>query len=349
MENEPPIFAHVKTHKRYTMEKRFLQICCTLALAVFVSVSQACAGNSGSRAADMPVQAGDGAGNVAWMKSLHDTLPVCKISIPGTHDSGTVKGGPMLKTQSTTIPAQLQQGIRAFDIRLEKKNGKLGIFHSHAFQDIYWEDDVLPAFISFLQAHPTETLIVSLKKEGGESQDYASLLSVSLSAPAHQRYFVQDFRPELTLGDCRGKMLFLHRDYVMDNYPGAVCVGWEDNSTCLLTLRNKDGKEGCVLLEDEYQYESGKDAGKKIDACIRNFDRVSAEPFPSRRWGITFVSATGLPLGTPKVFAKKVNEPVAGYLKKSGSRNCGIVFIDYVNERGGRRLVEYLIDSNFAE
>ena len=113
----------------------------------------------------MLVQAGGR--NVAWMKSLHDTLPVCKVSIPGTHDSGTVKGGPMLKTQSTNIPAQLQQGIRAFDIRLEKKNGKLGVFHSHAFQDIYWEDDVLPAFIGFLQAHPSEVLIVSLKKEGG--------------------------------------------------------------------------------------------------------------------------------------------------------------------------------------
>lgn len=328
------------------MRKKCLQICCALALAVFVSVSQACAGNSGSRTADMLVQAGGDAGNVAWMKSLHDTLPICKISIPGTHDSGTIKGGPMLKTQSTGIPAQLQQGIRAFDVRLEKKNGKLGIFHSHAFQDIYWEDDVLPAFIGFLQAHPSETLIVSLKKEGGESQDYASLLSVSLSTPAYQSYFVMDFRPELTLGDCRGKILFLHRDYVMDDYPGAACVGWEDNSTCLLTLRDKDGKEGCVLLEDEYQYESGKDAGKKIEVCIRNFDRVSTEPFPSRHWGITFVSATGLPSGTPKVFADKVNEPVADYLKKSDKRNCGIVFIDFVNDPGGRRLVECLIDSN---
>ena len=53
-----------------------------------------------------------------------------------------------------------------------------------------------------------------------------------------------DFRPELTLKDCRGKILFLHRDHAMDNYPGAACVGWEDDSTCLLTLRNKDGKEG---------------------------------------------------------------------------------------------------------
>ena len=60
-----------------------------------------------------------------------------------------------LKTQATDIPAQLRQGIRAFDIRLEKKGNKLGVFHSHAFQDIYWEDDVLPAFIHFLQTYPS--------------------------------------------------------------------------------------------------------------------------------------------------------------------------------------------------
>ncbi len=95
-------------------------------------------------------------------------------------------------------------------------------------------------------------------------RDYASLLSVSLSSPEYQSYFVMDFRPELTLKDCRGKILFLHRDHAMDNYPGAACVGWEDDSTCLLTLRNKDGKEGVALLEDEYQYESGEEAGKKV-------------------------------------------------------------------------------------
>ncbi len=108
-----------------------------------------------------------GVEKVEWMKVLQDTLPVCKISIPGTHDSGSTKGGCMLKTQTADIPAQLQKGIRAFDIRLKEKNGKLGVFHSHAFQDIYWEEDVLLAFISFLQAHPSETLIVSLKKREG--------------------------------------------------------------------------------------------------------------------------------------------------------------------------------------
>jgi len=329
------------------MERNCLRITYVLALIISVWISPLYAGDGDFLGASTSMHpGGNGVEKEEWMKFLPDTLPMCKISIPGTHDSGTIQGGRMLKTQGIGIPGQLWQGIRAFDIRLEKKDNKLGVFHSYAFQDIYWEDDVLPAFINFLQAHPSETLIVSLKMEGRRLQDYASLLSASLSDPVHQDYFVADFRPELTLKECRGKILFLHRDHVMDDYPGAACIGWKDNSTCQLTLRSKDGREGYVLLEDEYQYESDKGAKKKIETCIRNFDAISAEPTFSYRWGITFVSATGLPLGTPKVFAAKVNLPVADYLKKANKRNCGIVFIDFVNKQGGRRLVEYLINSN---
>ncbi|WP_418696294.1 phosphatidylinositol-specific phospholipase C [Bacteroides sp.] len=328
------------------MEQKRLRFSYVIALIISVLSIYAYAGNGGSRGVGMDMQVGAGVEKTDWMKYLPDTLPVCKISIPGTHDSGTTRGGRMLKTQAVGISAQLQQGIRAFDIRLEKKNNKLGIFHSYAFQKIYWEDDVLPAFISFLQAHPSETLIVSLKKEGGELQDYASLLSASLSDPANRNYFVLDYHPELALGDCRGKILFLHRDRAMDDYPGAACIGWADNATCLLALRNKDGKEGTVLLQDEYQYESDKDAEKKIEVCINNFNKVSAEPASSHRWGITFVSATGLPSGTPAIFADKINKPVAGYLKKADKRNCGIVFIDFIDRQGGQELVEFLIDSN---
>ena len=56
------------------------------------------------------------------MKLLSDTLPVCKLSIPGTHDSGAIYGGCMLKTQDAGIFSQLELGIRAFDIRLAEKD-----------------------------------------------------------------------------------------------------------------------------------------------------------------------------------------------------------------------------------
>ena len=167
-----------------------------------------------------------------WMGALPDTFPMCKLSIPGTHDSGARLGGPALQTQNQNIPAQLNQGNRAFDIRLQAKDGRLGVFHSTAFQEIYWETDVLPAFLCFLQEHPTETLIVSLKREGGTAETYATLLAASLEDKANRACFVEDFRPDLTLGDCRGKILFLHRDVATPHYPGAACSGWADDATC---------------------------------------------------------------------------------------------------------------------
>lgn len=281
-----------------------------------------------------------------WMKLLPDTTLVCKMSIPGSHDSGTVKGGSGLITQTLDVAAQLEKGIRAFDIRLQKQDGKLGIFHWIAFQDIYWETDVLPAFLRFLQAHPSEMLVVSLKKEGGAIEDYAELLSASLRTPDYLPYFVADFRPDITLQECRGKILFLHRDHAMDDYPGAACSEWSDNSTCLMTLRSANGTIGTVLLQDEYQYESDREADKKIEACLRNFRRIAAEPATSHRWGISFVSATGLPEGTPIAFANRINEPMATQLAKEGTPNRGIVFIDFIDGEGGRKLVDYIIKCN---
>lgn len=281
-----------------------------------------------------------------WMSLLPDTIPVCKISIPGTHDSGSTKGGPMLKTQTQSINKQLQKGIRAFDIRLKKKNNKLGIYHSHAFQEIYWETDVLPAFITFLKENPSETLVVSLKKEGGNLEDYSDLLSISLTNDIYKEYFIDDFDPALTLKDARGKILFLHRDYVMENYPGATCTGWKDNATCILTLLCKSGTEGYAFLQDNYQYKSGKEANIKLEKCISNLNYIANDSIETNMWGVSFISATGLPKGTPIVFAKKLNKPVADYIRNKNF-NWGIVFIDFAESKDGKDLIENLIKSNF--
>ena len=282
-----------------------------------------------------------------WMGALPDSLPLCKLSLPGTHDSGARYGGPALQTQEADLPAQLRQGIRAFDIRLQEKDGKLGVFHSTAFQQMYWETDVLPAFLRFLREHPTEVLVVSLKREGGQAEAFARLLAASLEKASNRAAFVEDFRPGLTLGDCRGKILFLHRDLCTDRYPGAACSGWADDATCVLTLLGKDGQEGFALLQDEYQYGSDREAVRKIEACIRNLEAVAAEPAGSRRWGISFVSATGLPEGTPLAFARRVNPVLADWMEQEGGARRGIVFVDFVGQLPGQRLVSLLIDGNF--
>ena len=57
---------------------------------------------------------------------------------------------------------------------------------------------------------------------------------------------------------------------------------------------------------------------RKIEACIRNLEAVAADPAGSRRWGISFVSATGLPEGTPLAFARRVNPVLADWMEQEG-------------------------------
>ncbi len=335
-----PITIFVATKNNIVMRTKNLPVCL---LTILLILSACLPAASQSRANEYPTDLCE------WMRRLPDSLHINRLSIPGTHDSGARYGGSALQTQTTDIATQLKLGIRAFDIRLKKKGHKLGIYHSTAFQHIYWEDNVLPTFIDFLKKHPSETLIVSLKKEGGGNDEYSSLLSQSLDNMDNRKYFIDHFHANLTLKECRGKILFLHRDHAADNYPGAACQGWQDDATCLLDLLDKDGEKASAWLQDEYQYASEKEAGEKIKACIHYLEKMRLLPDGSSQWGISFASATGLPSGTPQAFANKVNPALTDYLRKNNIGHTGILFIDFIEQTHGQKLVSCLINANFAD
>lgn len=238
--------------------------------------------------------------------------------------------------------------MRAFDIRLREHKGQLGLYHSHAFQRVYWESDVLPALIDFLKSHPSEWLVVSLKREGGEAADYRRLLSQSLSNETYAPYFLFNWTADCTLAECRGRILFLHRDEVMERYPGVRCEGWADNATCLLTLHTAQGDTTQVLLQDEYQYKSASESPKKLEAILSSL-RQMHQPEKAATYcsGISFVSATAYPYDTPKQFAKRLNSAVAEQIASEGLTPRGVLFIDFIDHPEGKQLVEQLIRSNF--
>ena len=285
----------------------------------------------------------------SWMKEVAGTTRLCKLSIPATHDSGAVKGGEALQTQDITICEQLKLGVRGFDIRLKAMdNNRLGIFHSVQYQDITWEDDVLPAFISFLKKHPTEMLVVSLKCEGGSSADYRRLLSASLSDTKYASFFVDEFKADLTLDECRGKILFVHRDEIMTDYPGARCFNWGDNVTCDIVLRGSNNKEAVASVQDEYQYHYAGKAPYKMATTLRNMTAAMNEPEVSDKWFISFASATAVPVDGPVKFSEKVNPALAHELQGI-HKNCGVVLIDFAGTEDGKRLICHIIETNFHE
>lgn len=281
-----------------------------------------------------------------WMKSIADATPLCHISIPGTHDSGALEGGEAFQTQELTLEEQLEAGVRCFDIRLKAcDNNLLGVYHSIVFQDAYWETDVLPTFLTFLKEHPTELLIVMLKKEGGNDKDFSTLLTKSLQDTLHSKTFVQDVPKDLTLGACRGKILFIHRDHLLTEFPGAQCHEWQNNATCRVTLKDAQGNDTPLSVEDEYQFASAESAPYKVETTWKHMTSASLHPSSVCVWSISFASATALPEEGPQAFANHVNSALA-QRTATLTHPCGIILIDFAGTKDGKTLLYNIIRSN---
>ncbi|KAJ3804024.1 PLC-like phosphodiesterase, partial [Lentinula aff. lateritia] len=103
-----------------------------------------------------------------WMSTLYDTKSIAHYNIPGTDDStaGTIpnpSGGA--RTQTLNIFHQLLNGIRFIDTRLDISLRTLQCFHGILPLGITFSA-VLSQIYKFLQLHPSETVIISVKREG---------------------------------------------------------------------------------------------------------------------------------------------------------------------------------------
>lgn len=286
----------------------------------------------------------------AWMGRLKDECLLSMLSIPGTHDSGA-KGSVlgMANTQDLTLEEQLKLGIRCFDIRLKDTDEGLKIQHGIISFPLYFEKDVLPVFCGFLEKYPTETLIVSLKDEHCKNTGvYVDEVWRMLNSDAMRSFVVEDFKANLTLGECRGKILFLHRyNLRKERYIGGEFASgeWKNSATFEISIRGNQGQEAKCVVEDEYESYTLKDFQKKVDAVMSNIRQ--ARTSGSTDWYMTFVSATKGLSTTPEDFANKVNQPVADAIAALGKGKCGLVLMDYVGKTEGLHLMKAVINSNF--
>lgn len=106
-----------------------------------------------------------------WQKDVHDNKKLWQLSIPGTHDSGMFDGSGFAyffgqnyaKTQSKNWLTQLKQGIRFFDLRIDRS---LDIRHGLTYSTENLEK-AFDAYVTFLKSNPTEFIILRIKDEDG--------------------------------------------------------------------------------------------------------------------------------------------------------------------------------------
>ena len=121
-----------------------------------------------------------------WLSMVRDETKVCKLSIPGTHDTMTGMGfyQPLLKyvfnqtaiSQVSTLEEQMACGIRFFDIRpvvsidtlatdpAEKQI--LRLTHGISELDVTFEETI-DQLQRYLKQHPSEFFIAKLQADNG--------------------------------------------------------------------------------------------------------------------------------------------------------------------------------------
>lgn len=267
-----------------------------------------------------------------WMQDIEDNRLVCKMSIPGTHDTAADSGDNWTKTQDKNIEQQLNSGIRFFDIRLVHDNGVLKLCHGkHTFNTTF-DRDVLKTTIEFLKEHPSETVIMTIKRDQDLDKDggtkYRGALQKALEGDrALTPYMVKSFRSDFTLGDLRGKMLIISRDgWIMT--PSGNIPSWPDNTSFTSSIASTDGSSTILHVEDHYE---GR-ASDKVSYVAQNVRKAQAAfNTPRNDWFITFTSSTGsIGWDWPRTTTGYIDPHVNNILKGNENfRTCGILVFNF--------------------
>ena len=192
--------------------------------------------------------------NAGWMASLQDASLVCRLSIPGTHDSGTSGVWfPMrhyARTQTLDLAGQWDAGIRFFDLRPKLEDGTLKIYHGPANCHITFQEALL-ILKGKLELNPTEFCIVMTNSAGGGQT--AVDMTMELINSVLPARMLADFKSDMTVADIRGRILFIHRNTPsagMD-YPGVVTRGWYENGLSHQTrMLSKTGSSAVLWMQD---------------------------------------------------------------------------------------------------
>ncbi|PHH67219.1 hypothetical protein CDD81_2988 [Ophiocordyceps australis] len=318
----------------------------------------------------------------AWMRHVRDEWPLSMLSIPGTHNSPACHHAlPSVRCQAVGVAAQLGHGVRFLDVRVSASPGSdhLSLVHG-AFpvsllgsKCLGW---LLDDVYRFLDAHASETVILSLKREGlGKASDgeMAKTLKRVHVDKRPEKWWTEPSIP--TLGQARGRIVLVRR-FAIDDDMRQVCHhggGWAiDAQTWPDNCEDGEGGGGCFRIQDYYEVARSHKIQTKIDFSRGQLERAAAQKFalsdtpghegaPPPPFFVNFLTASNFFNATcwPERVAAKVNPAVLGYLCTShgeqgkgpaslavGSAGTGIVVTDWVGHDDDWNLMHCIVGMN---
>ncbi|KAK3394619.1 PLC-like phosphodiesterase [Podospora didyma] len=319
----------------------------------------------------------------SWMSELFPALPLSALSIPGTHNSPTrFVALPSVRCQAVSVGAQLDNGVRFLDVRVSCPSSSnsewaaaggapdLALVHSAfpiSLSGTKYFHDLLTEVYAFLADHPSETVLVSIKREGtgrGTDQQLSKHLASRYCVPA-ERWWTEPRIP--TLGEARGRMVLVRRFHVDESLAGKGFgidgSVWPDNCA--------DGTcgSGMIRIQDYYDLGQAEEIAKKITFAQSGLEKAAqpdstaaeASPGVPAPLYINFLSASNFFNAScwPEKIAAKLNPAIIEYLCMGhgapgkgpgqltiGDAATGIVVTDWVGNKGDWDLIRCIVGWN---
>ncbi|KAK4181339.1 PLC-like phosphodiesterase [Triangularia setosa] len=321
----------------------------------------------------------------SWMSNLPDSIPLSSLSIPGTHNSPTCHVAlPSVRCQAVSVTEQLDNGVRFLDVRVNCPNldinqpekPELALVHAVfpiALSGTRYLSGLLDEVYRFLEEHPSETVMMSLKREGtgkGSDQLFGGILRKWYLGS--DRWYTKGRIP--SLGEARGKVVLVRR-FHSDFGGGDDDEGGIDGSVWPDNVADGVCGSGRIRIQDFYEVGRVEQIEHKIEYACQELERSArmclqlpcgAEELQAQREAmplhINFLSASSFFNSSlwPDRIAGKVNPRMVEYLCRDhavegrgglddqvvGDAATGVVVTDWVGHGGDWDLVRCIVGWN---
>ncbi|XP_045900068.1 1-phosphatidylinositol phosphodiesterase-like [Micropterus dolomieu] len=176
-----------------------------------------------------------GSYNIPWMSGIEDFRALSLLTIPGTHDSMALYGGPELECQSLSLKDQLRAGIRFLDLKVFGLGNTLYVMHGVMYQHSTLKD-VIDTVQAFLSEFKTEAVLIRVQPESFEKTTVNEMVQSLIGND--QRFWVSSAMP--TMGQIRGKIVFLQMNTFTLGIPLIDTNG--KGNTKVTNVNDKDNK-----------------------------------------------------------------------------------------------------------
>lgn len=311
-----------------------------------------------------------------WITPLDDSIYVQQLSIPGTHDSAANETSlaDAGQTQSKTIDEQFKMGIRAYDLRTAYNSNQGRMWMYHGYSNCYKSlNTVLTTLSNALKENKDEFIIIQFRHEsessiipGGTEKDPDKWDEIYNELKNFDDQIIP-WRNNLTVGDCRGKMIILTRHDYNNRTKAALVGSFPENS---FGEANLNGSTKYYVQDYyKYRYTNSEDSnGKKKIQLIETLMKTTSKfcdknssDFINKSWALNHTSgycATVIGLGSTSQYqhnASFVNPVIYDYLQNQTNPGpLGIIFMDWVGARDassytvyGDLLPQTIIDHNY--